>query len=324
MESIFAQIDQELAKLGNFQPLSPEHAAKLDERYRIELSYASNHLEGSAFKKDDVELLVEKGLAIGGKSIVEHFKVLNYVLAWEYIKQLSTTIRRQQIGEKELFHVHQLLSDRVDHSPDNDYRTSAISGYPSPIEITALISGMFESLGQSKDHPVQIAADFHQKLIDIQPFESENGHAARLMMNLVLMQEGYPPAIIAGKLRETYLRWLTGGSASQSKDAYYEMIYQAIKCSIDTFLDVVQPKSEEVQAIKPTKRLLKIGELARSVGETVPTIRYWTNEGLLSVKGHSKGGYQLYDRSMIDQAKNIRKLQNEDRLSISELKKRFT
>ena len=69
------------------------------------------------------------------------------------------------------------------------------------------------------------------------------------------------------------------------------------------------------------KKLLKIGELAKQTTELVSTIRYWTSEGLLEVKELSKGGYQLYDPSMIDRAKQIRKLQNNDRLTIAEIRK---
>jgi len=69
------------------------------------------------------------------------------------------------------------------------------------------------------------------------------------------------------------------------------------------------------------KKLLKIGELAKQTEELVSAIRYWTSERLLKVSTHSKGGYQLYDPSMIDRVKQIRKLQNNDRLTIAEIRK---
>jgi len=69
------------------------------------------------------------------------------------------------------------------------------------------------------------------------------------------------------------------------------------------------------------KKLLKIGELAKQTTELVSTIRYWTSEGLLEIKEFSQGGYQLFDPSMVDRVKQIRKLQNEERLTIAEIKK---
>lgn len=69
------------------------------------------------------------------------------------------------------------------------------------------------------------------------------------------------------------------------------------------------------------KKLLKIGELAKQTAELVSTIRFWTNEGLIEIKEYSQGGYQLFDPSMVDRVKHIRKLQNEERLTIAEIKK---
>lgn len=73
--------------------------------------------------------------------------------------------------------------------------------------------------------------------------------------------------------------------------------------------------------IKP--KLLKIGELAKKTGETIPTIRYWTKENLLIVKEYTASGYQLYELNAIEKAKKIRKLQREKRLTIKEIKKIF-
>lgn len=82
--------------------------------------------------------------------------------------------------------------------------------------------------------------------------------------------------------------------------------------------DAFEPKELMTEVNK--SRLLKIGELARETGELVTTLRFWTKEGLLVVREYSPGGYQLYEPSMIERAKEIRRLQNDKRLSIAEIK----
>jgi len=72
-----------------------------------------------------------------------------------------------------------------------------------------------------------------------------------------------------------------------------------------------------------TSKLLKIGELAKIAGETIHTLRFWTQKGLLQVKNRSQGGYQLYEPSMVEQVKKIRRLQNKERLTIAEIKERL-
>ena len=70
-------------------------------------------------------------------------------------------------------------------------------------------------------------------------------------------------------------------------------------------------------------KLLRIGQLAKQTGELVTTIRFWTKEGLLTVKEYSRGNYQLYDPAMIERAKEIRQLQTEKRLTIAEIKEQL-
>ncbi|NCN23894.1 MAG: Fic family protein, partial [Candidatus Pacebacteria bacterium] len=49
---------------------------------------------------------------------------------------------------------------------------------------------------QQETHPAKIAADLHFRFVAIHPFIDGNGRTARLLMNLVLMQNGFPLAII--------------------------------------------------------------------------------------------------------------------------------
>jgi fido (protein-threonine AMPylation protein) len=72
-----------------------------------------------------------------------------------------------------------------------------------------------EEISKEKDtHPLLIAAWFHYKFIRIHPFDDGNGRLARMLMNLVLMKYGFPPAIIKTEKKQEYftaLRQADGG-----------------------------------------------------------------------------------------------------------------
>lgn len=53
-------------------------------------------------------------------------------------------------------------------------------------------------------HPVEFAALAHYKLVYIHPFVDGNGRTSRLLMNLILMQAGYPPITIRKEQRAEY------------------------------------------------------------------------------------------------------------------------
>jgi DNA-binding transcriptional MerR regulator len=67
---------------------------------------------------------------------------------------------------------------------------------------------------------------------------------------------------------------------------------------------------------------MKIGTLAKAVGVTVPTIRFWTAEKLLEVADVTASGYQLYSPDMIARCELIRSLK-EQRLTLTEIKSRL-
>ena len=53
-------------------------------------------------------------------------------------------------------------------------------------------------------HPVEQAARLHSEFVKIHPFIDGNGRTSRLLMNLVLMQHGYPPAVLPVSKRLEY------------------------------------------------------------------------------------------------------------------------
>jgi Fic family protein len=59
-----------------------------------------------------------------------------------------------------------------------------------------------------KLHPVEFAARVHKKFVFIHPFIDGNGRLARLLMNTVLIQNGYMLAVIPPILRAEYIQLL--------------------------------------------------------------------------------------------------------------------
>ena len=91
-------------------------------------------------------------------------------------------------------------------------------------------------VGKNDDHPVHIAAEAHYRLVSIHPFVDGNGRTARLLMNLLLMQEGYPPAIIRPEDRHDYITSLEKGQSGGSTEDYYQVIYDAVDRSLNVYI----------------------------------------------------------------------------------------
>ncbi len=61
-------------ELDRFRPLPAELVRNLDDWFRVELTYTSNAIEGNTLTRRETALVLEKGLTVGGKSLVEHLE----------------------------------------------------------------------------------------------------------------------------------------------------------------------------------------------------------------------------------------------------------
>lgn len=322
------QLTEKKQKLDKYRPLPPELVKNLEDWFKVELTYASNAIEGNTLTRKETAMVVEKGLTVEGKSLKEHLEAINHAEALEFIKKLALK-KRQQTTEKDILEIHRFILQKTDDINAGKYRRVAVriagtSGVilPNPAKVPDLMKKFIGWLHQKNNsHSAKIASDAHFKLVSIHPFVDGNGRAARLLMNLLLMQQGYPPALIRKEDRRAYIDAIEKAQIKKDFKDYYYLMYKAIDRSLDIYLEALAPKITRKD--KSKKSLLKIGELAKETGELITTIRYWTNEGLLKVEKRTKGGYQLYDLSMIERVKEIRHLQKEKRLTIAEISDYF-
>ena len=61
---------------------------------------------------------------------------------------------------------------------------------------------------KDKLHPIELAAKVHANFVKIHPFIDGNGRAARLLMNLELMKNGFPPTVLPVEKRLEYFNVL--------------------------------------------------------------------------------------------------------------------
>lgn len=325
------QIDSLLTELQQLRPLPAEKVKNLEDWYKVELTYNSNAIEGNTLTRAETALVVEKGLTVEGKTLPEHLEAINHAEALDYIKELASK-KRPELTETDLLNLHRLILKKIDDANAGRYRTVdvSISGsdvkLPSPVKVPELMEQFMSWLtGTSELHPAKLAIDAHFRLVSIHPFIDGNGRTARLLMNLLLMQAGFPPAVIRNEVRREYIESLEYAQKTEDLGRYYDFMYSEIERSLTQYLKLVKP-SDDASRDDETgteQGLLKIGELANQADETVVTIRHWTREGLLSVKKLTESGYALYDPVTVERAKEVRRLQSKQRLTLAEIKERL-
>jgi len=205
-----SEIDALKKEIDSYRPFSKQLFDKLQQFYRIGFTYSSNALEGNSLTESETKVIIEDGLTIGGKTIREHSEVLGHNEAYTY---LNTLTKNKTITESNILELHRLFYYRIDAKKAGKYRKQQvyISGTdylpPSYKEIPGLMREFILGISDLAKtlHPVTLAAKLHERIATIHPFIDGNGRTARLVMNLSLLQNGYPTIIIPPILRNDYI-----------------------------------------------------------------------------------------------------------------------
>jgi len=128
-----------------------------------------------------------------------------------------------------------------------------------------------------------------------------------------------PVAIIRKRDRLAYVGSLEKAQLGGGLEDYENLIMRSVNRSLDLYLKAVQGETAD---LGDEGNLLKIGELAKLVGESHSTLRHWTKTGLLEVAEITKAGYQLYPQDTVERIQQIHRLKAQ-RLTLLEIRERL-
>lgn len=198
-----------LEKIRAHRPLDSYEVKQLREYYRIGLTWSSNALEGNSLTESETKVVLEDGITVGGKPLKDHYEATGHSEAFDLLYKLAGN---PDITEENILELHRLFYYRIDAGSAGIYRTRnvIITGTdftpPSPTELPFAMQEFIAAMPALRRlHPVEYAAMLHLKLATIHPFIDGNGRTARLLMNLALLQSGYPVTIIAPIIRSDYI-----------------------------------------------------------------------------------------------------------------------
>jgi len=287
VDNILKEINRKKLLLDSYKPLPKAVSDSLQEWFRVELTYTSNAIEGNTLTRQETALIVEKGVTVEGKSVREYLEAINHAEAFSYIQALSEDKKREALNLQDILDIHRIILKKINDTDAGRLRSTPvrISGsttiLPNPIKVSKLMEELVTWLQTTTEHPVKVAIDAHYKLVTIHPFVDGNGRTARLLMNLILMQAGFPPAIIKKEERNRYLTVLESAQTRGNQDAYYELMYDAINRSLDLYLEDIQP-TEEKSIEKPTEQNFHTtAQIASLLQVDVESVRRYVRSGKL-------------------------------------------
>ncbi|MEI3613433.1 Fic family protein [Pseudogracilibacillus sp. SO30301A] len=241
---MFEQIDQKKALLDEKRPLPNYTLKSLREKLLLEWTYHSNAIEGNTLTINETKVVLE-GITVGGKTMREHLEVINHRDAITYVEEIVQS--NEPLSEWQIKNIHRLILKGIDEKYIGVYRDQQvfISGAkhipPAPFLIKEQMDELINWYGQEADqlHPVSRGAMLHVIFVGIHPFIDGNGRTSRLLLNLELMKEGFPPVVIKVENRLQYYEALDKAHTEKDYDDFIQLVAKEVDDSLDLYLNVI-------------------------------------------------------------------------------------
>ncbi|HOI59822.1 MAG TPA: Fic family protein [Candidatus Pacearchaeota archaeon] len=242
------RINEKLKLLNSYRPLRESVVKKIREQFELEMTYNSNAMEGNSLTLKETFLVINEGITIKGKPLKDHLEAKNHKEALDYLYELMNKGNNTIITETLIRSLNYIVVQNTDKIFAGKYRDGnvIIAGAdhkpPKAIDVPKLMNELILSIRKNKKklHPVELAAIAHHKLVFIHPFFDGNGRTARLIQNIITMQEGYPLTIILKNDRKKYYNTLSQADKGDFIP-FLNFIAKAVERSLDIYLDVLIP-----------------------------------------------------------------------------------
>ncbi|MBP1629509.1 MAG: ibpA [Bacteroidetes bacterium] len=289
------KLDQLYSEWKGLQPIKPEYQKKIDDKFKLEFNYNSNHIEGNTLTYGQTKLLLLFGETTGNAALRDYEEMKAHNVGLEMIKQYAKDKERglnegfiRELNKTIL--VQNYWKDAQTPSGEHtrieikvgEYKTrpnsvitstGEIFEYASVEETPSLMSDLVcwynEEEKKGELLPIELAALLHYKYIRIHPFEDGNGRIARLLVNYILYKYDYPMIIIKSEDKENYLRVLhicdvnVGSYPSDSANAKLEDIEPFVDYLKNQMIDSLEisikaAKGEDIEEKDDWKKRIKL------------------------------------------------------------------
>ncbi len=249
---ILKRIQEKLVLLNKARPFPPYLVNKLREQFSIEMNYNSNAIEGNTLTLRETMLVLQQGITVKGKSLEDHLEVKNQAEAINYLYDVVGSKKEIPMSEILIRNIHNLIVQNIDGVEAGSYRSYDVRitgakhvpppAFEVPHKMHELI--MWYKNNKKRLDNITLATEFKHRLVQIHPFGDGNGRVSRLVLNILLMKDGYPIVVILKNDRTKYYKALQKADKGNVEDLVF-FISQAVERSLDLYIKAIKSSTVE-------------------------------------------------------------------------------
>lgn len=279
------RLAQKKKRLDEYRPLESFTVQRLHQDLRLLATYHSNAIEGNTLSLHETQMVLEYGIAVDGHPLREYLEATNHAEAFDTLPALV----ERSITVETVQQLHRLVMDKIDpHAGElrkvQVYIRGASFTPPSAREVPLYITQWIQWLTSDdalRYDPVTRAAIAHHDFEALHPFTDGNGRVGRLLLDLMLMQDGYPPALVLREWRSRYIQALQQAHLGEYTPLV-NLIGFAVEQALDLYLEA---------CVESTAYLLPLKELTPQFNTTVDYLGQLARAGKFEAKKRGQHWY---------------------------------
>ena len=243
-KNILLDIQRKREKLSEMRPLTQGEIERLAEEFMIDFTYNSNAIEGNTLTLKETALALE-GMTIDQKPLKDHLEAVGHRDAFLYVQDVAK--QELPLNEAVIKNIHALV---LMNRPDDKgvYRRIPVrimGAYTEPVQPYMIEPRMTELLSANEERKntmtdIERIALFHLEFEGIHPFIDGNGRTGRLILNLDLIRNGYPPINVKFTDRKRYYDAFDAFYKDNDATPMTELIAEYIDLRFDDYFKVLE------------------------------------------------------------------------------------
>ncbi len=229
IENLRIDFKYKILELSNFEK------TRLWTRYAVQFIFESNAIEGSKLSPKEVNSIIKKEYIKKTIEKREIKEVRNSIKAFDLIRS-----KKFKLNQHQIINLHKLLVNglgiNVGYKKKEIIVNNKSTTEPGKVRFEMkILLDWYKDSKKKNLHPLNLAADFHQRFEIIHPFEDGNGRVGRLLFDWILFDYNYPPILFLYQNRQKYFNALNQADEGR-KNKWSWFVLQVYKKSIKWLL----------------------------------------------------------------------------------------
>lgn len=242
--NILNEIETKKSRLSELRPLTAGEVERLREEFMIDFTYNSNAIEGNTLTLKETAMALE-GMTIDQKPLKDHLEAVGHRDAFLYVQDIAT--QDIPLSENVIKNIHSLVLINRPEDKGNYRRIPVriLGAYTEPLQ-PYMVQPAMEGLlieNQKRAETMNIIeriARFHLEFEGIHPFIDGNGRTGRLVLNLDLIRNGYPPINVKFTDRKRYYEAFDAFYRDNDASKMTDLIAEYVNARLDEYLAILE------------------------------------------------------------------------------------